>query len=261
MNTDLKKTAAAANGKAAMETETQRHESAKALTKSRPALLRILGNVAVLAILLSLSTVCKSSTKQPQLKPLEKLTPVDMTMAKANGLYGKVKTVTTDNSVVEYNEAGELSFTNWKGKNSYTITSEGKTKKFTVKYDGNSRCDQITGTDEDCECDGCQRYIFDNYGRIVSHSYSFGYIIDILSYTYNGADALPSSYNITLYEDSEKITSFYEYPTIDDHGNWTERKTTVVTYSIYWEAGEEVLTEKERNEKPIVEKRTITYYE
>jgi hypothetical protein len=237
-----------------------RSAPARSKGKFSPKLIvAALGVVAALVVLVLIVKNVFNDNNGMQLKPLEKLTPADMTMAKINGLYGKVKTVTSDNSVVEYNEAGELSITNWKGTNRYTVTEEGKTRKFTVKYDGNSRLDQISGVTGNCV--DCREYIFDNYGRIVNCYYHLYCMTDAITYNYNGADALPSSYDFVLYEDIEKTTSYYEYPTIDEHGNWTERETTVVTYEISWDTGEETFKEKDRDEKPFVEKRTITYYE
>jgi hypothetical protein len=194
-----------------------------------------------------------------QLKPVDKLTPADMTWAKINGLYGKVKTVTTDNSVVEYSEAGEPANESWTGKNRYTLKQDnGETEKFTVTYNNNSRHDKIVGTNDDGDCEGCHEHEFDNYGRIVKNYYSMGYERDQLTYTYNNADALPSSYYWEIGD--ERVAWVYEYLAIDSHGNWTERKTTEVTYTHFWENDKEVLTEKSRK-KPVIEKRTITYYE
>ncbi|MDR1554171.1 MAG: hypothetical protein LBS69_12055 [Prevotellaceae bacterium] len=197
-----------------------------------------------------------SGAKIPQLQALDKLTPAEMTAVKANGLYGKVKAVTTDKLVLEFNEAGEIIKSGdyiytQKSRNRYTVTGKSGKSNYSFSFEKDIRTDNCIGDDVSTAI-----YRFDEYGRLVRDAgYEWG-----TDYVYKNADALPSSSSWDNWEESEEVVWQYEYQTIDDHGNWTERKTTEITYSVVWENEKKIATETSRME-PVLETRTITYYE
>jgi hypothetical protein len=174
-------------------------------------------------------------------KPVDKLTPADMTDVKAYGFYGKVKSVKFDKHgyfdglyEFEFDREGKVvSAKAYGGINvPYYVYSDATHYsydggKYEITYGTNIRTD----VSRDQYSHITVEYKFDSYGRVVSrkNNYVYPMIQDkahkYQTYTYSGTNAFPTSmeYSEMNSEGSSSGTYEYEYTKFDKYGNWTER--------------------------------------
>ncbi|MDR0505367.1 MAG: hypothetical protein LBH32_00910 [Dysgonamonadaceae bacterium] len=205
---------------------------------------RIAAAMLLLAFVVPLTAY--GQVQMPQLQPLDKLTENDMSGVKANGFYGKVKTV------------------KFKGEYEYTIKFNQESDKAdvesTVSFGKNSRKETVMAKGGDF--DGFEfvtDYKFDKYGRIISIT---GGDIDAskTTYSYEGANAFPNKEKVIVeYEGGEgnvETTITYKYEGFDKEGNWTKRTATTTSISD-WNDGNPPAKET----KTIKQTAEYTYYD
>jgi hypothetical protein len=218
-----------------------------------------------------------TSTPSCQLQQKEKLTPADMSAAKAAGLYGKVKTVigyTKDGMYkTSYDQAGEITEESYEreeteyGYRGYSkVYTYSKTGNTLLRYEkGNNAPHKITfgknrrdgGSCSDC--DDATRITFDKYGRVKEDlGYEWGSL-----FVYEGAS--PFAVKMEFGYEFEMVSEEYEYLKTDEYCNWTERKVTTEIF-VEDETGWRKATPEEWAElftytkKEEIVTRTITYY-
>lgn len=192
-----------------------------------------------------------------------KLTPEQMTGWRANGLFGKVKTVTDgEGECTTFDQLGNILSIKWKSGHmnayaytnqfQYTINGNGAYK---ITFEDNKRIETDTKYPDDTS-----HYIFDNQGRVTEHKYLSwpGWATE--TYTYIVTENLPNKMTLDEYDEygTYFYTFIYEYINVDSHGNWTKRKANATLKTTeYVEDGKEKVTTESRT---IYETRTITYY-
>lgn len=193
----------------------------------------------------------------------DKLTHEQMTACKAEGLYGKVKSMTDTNGMtITFNERGDIINKKWKDgseavysyTNPYQYTVDGQVS-YKITFDGNKRI-----MTEASELDPPEHWIFDNQGRLIEKEFMVWPALATETYAYNGSEKLPNTMKRGEYDENGTydFTETYQYITIDTYGNWTKRKVNLTEKtSEYVQNGEDKVTTQT---KTYYETRTITYY-
>lgn len=193
----------------------------------------------------SLDEVKTIKEKTQQAKETVKINAPRFTAVQGYGLYGKVKSVTSTNGIIVFDENGNIvrrgtDEYSYQGPEKYMINKA--VGPFRITCEGNLRKE----VDEN-GIEGATEYEFDEHGRVVCHRYFNGMMPVIRKYTYEGTDKHPSTIeDLSSYEEGEESTKYRcKYLETDKYGNWTKR---------------EITCSRNNNLERTTETRTLVYY-
>lgn len=188
------------------------------------------------------------------------------TALQGHGLYGYVKSVSTDEMTRYFDEYGNLlaeAFPDgsaneyiYDSPTHYTIGQD--IGPFRITCEGNLRKEE-----DEKGFELPTEYEFDNQGRVIRHEYSIGMNKETATYTYNGTDNRPSSRTTSGRDETGEweTTETYTYLGTDAQGNWTKRKVQSITRSIEYSDEEGGKDKTNTTTKPeTIETRDIVYY-
>ena len=180
-----------------------------------------------------------------------------LTAVQGYGLYGDVKTVTTNEHIVIFDEYGNVV----SDGNSYTYQSPTQYKINNVIGPFRIICeDNIRREEDENGIELGTEYEFDKRGRVVRRRYTENIMPIEETYSYEGRDKYPSEMKHTeSYEDGQDIyTCQYSYLEFDEQGNWTKRKVNRTWRIVMYSDGEDEISTK--TDPEFVETRAITYF-
>ena len=180
-----------------------------------------------------------------------------LTAVQGYGLYGDVKTVTTNEHTVIFDEYGNVV----SDGNSYTYQSPTQYKINNVIGSFRIICeDNIRREEDENGIELGTEYEFDKRGRVVRRRYTENIMPIEETYSYEGRDKYPSEMKHTeSYEDGQDIyTCQYSYLEFDEQGNWTKRKVNRTWRIVMYSDGEDEISTK--TDPEFVETRAITYF-
>ena len=191
---------------------------------------------------------------------MKKADGLEFTAVQGYGLYGCVKSVTTDGHTISFDEYGNVV----SDGNSYIYQSPTQYMINNVIGPYRIICkDNIRREEDEQGIEMPIEYEFDERGRVIHRRYAENMMPIEVKYTYDGRDKHPSSMTYRAsYEDGEdKYTDQYTYLELDDQGNWTKRKVNrsweVVTYN-HVDNTEEV---SHKTDPEFTETRSVVYFD
>lgn len=193
----------------------------------------------------------------------------EFTAVAAYGLYGKVKSLKTDEKIVNFNKIGNVEsgkdlinnidwaidyktpFNYRSGDGDYNafIIIDGNVRKEEWRYDN----DYTETSDE---------YELDDKGRLIRHLYFEGMSPVTERFTYSGNDKNPSSMEYEFHDELGEvlIVNTYTYLDVDKNGNWLKRKVRKSGQQTDYEGEDETPVKNEIEPSEMIETRKIIYY-
>lgn len=188
------------------------------------------------------------------------------TALQGHGLYGEVKSVSTERMTIYFDEYGNLLAKAFPDGTADEYIYESPTR-YTIRNGigpFNITCESNLRKEEDEKgIEPSTEYEFDDQGRVIRHRYALGMSYEIETFTYQGTEKFPSSRQVGGADETGRwqTTDKYTYLETDTQGNWTKRKVQSTTQTIEYacEEGEEDKVSTTA-EPEIIETRAIVYY-
>lgn len=200
----------------------------------------------------------------------EKNKKLEISAVAAYGLYGNVKSLKTDEKIVNFNKIGNVESgkdlvnnidwaIDYKTPFNYRYGDNGDYNSFII-INGNIRKEEWRYDNDYTETS--DEYELDDKGRLIRHLYFEGMSPITERFTYHGNDKNPATMEREYHDELGDVLTVesYTYLDVDKKGNWLKRKVRQTGQQTDYEGDDETPVTREIEPSETVETRKIIYY-